>query len=252
MLAEVEEEKMVIKRDGLIVLALALALAMPAAAAAQATAAPQVQQPPQGGVDWSGVGIGAVTMLADAAYVPAKFVYAALGGITGGASWALTGGNSQISDTIWRSSLGGDYVLTPSMIRGDTPIHFSGPTETPAAAGSPAAAAGSPAVAASASSAGATVGSSAVGTAANPAPATAGNSVAAASGSSGAAVSEGSAGAVNAGPAASASGGHGASVPLATTIVPAGSGSSEEPIDSGSGPVGGAAALGSSHDADIE
>src|SRR6266436_6636299 len=94
---------------------------------------PQVQQPAEGGVDWSGVGYGAAAVAADIFYVPAKFVYATLGGITGGASYALTGGNAQTSDTIWRSSPGGDYVLTPKMIKGEEPIHFSGPAETPPA-----------------------------------------------------------------------------------------------------------------------
>jgi hypothetical protein len=115
-------------------LMLALAVAIPVGAMAQTAgvpaSAPQVQQPPEGGVDWSGVGIGAATVAADVVYVPTKVVYALLGGITGGAGWAVTGGNTQVSDTIWRSSLGGDYVLTPAMVRGDEPIHFSGPTQT--------------------------------------------------------------------------------------------------------------------------
>lgn len=118
----------------LALLTLALAVAIPAAAMAQTAnppaSTPQVAQPPDSGVDWNGVGIGVATGALDLVYVPTKVVYGILGGIAGGAGWALTGGNSQVSDTIWRSSLGGDYVLTPSMVRGDEPIHFSGPTET--------------------------------------------------------------------------------------------------------------------------
>jgi len=60
--------------------------------------------------------------------VPAKLVFGILGGITGGASYVLTGGNTDTANTIWRSSLGGDYVLTPDMVAGQKPIHFSGPT----------------------------------------------------------------------------------------------------------------------------
>lgn len=118
----------------LALLTIALAVAIPAGAMAQTAnapaATPQVAQPPDSGVDWSGVGVGVATGALDLVYVPTKVVYGILGGITGGAAWAVTGGNSQVSDTIWRSSLGGDYVLTPSMVRGDEPIHFSGPTET--------------------------------------------------------------------------------------------------------------------------
>jgi hypothetical protein len=64
-------------------------------------------------------------------YIPAKLVYGLLGGIAGGAGYVLTGGNKQVSNTIWRSSLGGDYVVTPDMLRGKDPIHFSGPITTP-------------------------------------------------------------------------------------------------------------------------
>jgi hypothetical protein len=92
---------------------------------------PQVPQPEdQSGVNWKGVGVGAGTVLGNAVYMPAKLVYGILGGIAGGAGWALTGGNTQVADTIWRSSLGGDYVLTPSMVAGKQPVHFSGPTAT--------------------------------------------------------------------------------------------------------------------------
>jgi hypothetical protein len=91
---------------------------------------PQVVQPDEGGVNWKGVGIGAGTVAGNLVYVPAKLVYGILGGIAGGAGYALTGGNKQVADTIWRSSLGGDYVLTPDMITGDKPVRFSGPNAT--------------------------------------------------------------------------------------------------------------------------
>jgi hypothetical protein len=96
----------------------------------------QVPQPPDNSVNWKGVGIGAGTVAGNILYVPAKVVYGILGGITGGASYLVTGGNTQTANTIWRSSLGGDYVLTPDMVSGDKPIHFSGPTVTPPTASS--------------------------------------------------------------------------------------------------------------------
>ena len=43
----------------------------------------------------------------------------------------VTAGNTQAANTVWRSSLGGDYVLTPQMVSGQQPINFSGPTNTP-------------------------------------------------------------------------------------------------------------------------
>lgn len=120
------------------VVAIAIAIAWPAGAFAQNTAPaqsggpsqPQVPQPDEGGVNWKGVGVGAGTVAGNILYVPAKLVYGILGGIAGGAGYVLTGGNKQVSDTIWRSSLGGDYVLTPDMVTGKERVHFSGPTDT--------------------------------------------------------------------------------------------------------------------------
>jgi hypothetical protein len=110
-----------------------LALAQDNVSGTAATASgPQVQQTDSSGVNWKGVGIGAGTAAGNLLYVPAKLVYGLLGGIGGGAGYALTGGNQQVANTIWRSSLGGDYVLTPEMIKGEQPIHFSGPTQTAA------------------------------------------------------------------------------------------------------------------------
>ncbi len=127
---------------GAIALAVAAPLVTPAAGAWAQTAqepsqgSPQVPQPDEGGVNWQGVGYGVGTVLVDVVYVPVKVVYAILGGIVGGGAYALTGGNEQTANTIWRSSLGGDYVVTPDMLAGKEPIHFSGPTDTaPASTG---------------------------------------------------------------------------------------------------------------------
>ncbi|HUO05242.1 MAG TPA: hypothetical protein VMU16_08600 [Candidatus Binataceae bacterium] len=97
---------------------------------AAAGSAGQVPQPDEGGVNWQGVGYGAGAVAGNIVYIPAKLVYALTGSLIGGAAYALTAGNSQTSDTIWRSSLGGDFVLTPDMVSGKDPINFSGPTST--------------------------------------------------------------------------------------------------------------------------
>ncbi len=72
-------------------------------------------------------GLGAAALVANVGYIPAKMVYAILGGVTGGFGYALTGGNQNAANSIWRSSLGGDYVVTPDMLSGQQPLHFSGP-----------------------------------------------------------------------------------------------------------------------------
>ena len=116
-------------------LAIAMLAPMGTAAFAQSSGtapAPssQVPQPDQGGVNWQGVGYGAGSLATNVVYIPAKLVYALAGGLVGGGAWCLTGGNTQTANTIWRSSLGGDYVVTPDMLAGKEPIHFSGPTDT--------------------------------------------------------------------------------------------------------------------------
>jgi hypothetical protein len=73
-----------------------------------------------------GVGVGAV--FTNIFYMPVKFVYATLGGITGGFAYVLTGFRMDLAKGIWVPSLGGTYVVTPSMLKGEDPIYFSGTT----------------------------------------------------------------------------------------------------------------------------
>jgi len=129
-------------RFAAIAIGLAVILAMPAGplaeyAAAQSgqqvgpPASTQVPQPADNNVNWPGAGYGAGALLCNVLYIPAKLVYAILGGIVGGGTYLITAGNQQAANTVWRSSLGGDYVVTPQMLAGQQPINFSGPTDTP-------------------------------------------------------------------------------------------------------------------------
>jgi hypothetical protein len=93
-------------------------------------------QPSESEVSWKSVGSNMGAVASNVLYVPAKLIYGTLGGIAGGAGYALTGGNQRVANTIWRSSLGGDYVITPDMVSGEEPVHFSGPTSTAPAASS--------------------------------------------------------------------------------------------------------------------
>jgi hypothetical protein len=74
-----------------------------------------------------GLGMGAfgVNLL----YMPAKFVYASLGAVTGGFAYVLTGANMEVGQRIWKPSMGGTYVVTPSMLAGEDRIMFSGENE---------------------------------------------------------------------------------------------------------------------------
>src|SRR5262249_35947458 len=75
---------------------------------------------------WERVGWGCLTGLSNLLYVPAKLVYAGLGGLTGGLALGLTGGDLNTAEAIWEPSLKGGYFLTPGMIQGEEPISFAG------------------------------------------------------------------------------------------------------------------------------
>ena len=105
----------------------AAAQTQPAGAATQT----QVPQPQDNNVNWPGAGYGVGALFCNVLYIPAKLVYALFGGIIGGGTYLATAGNSQAANTVWRSSLGGDYVVTPQMLAGEQPLNFSGPTDTP-------------------------------------------------------------------------------------------------------------------------
>lgn len=80
-----------------------------------------------GNVSWGNVGYDTGSAICSLIYFPFKAAYAILGGVIGGGAYLATAGNSQVANQIWRPSIGGDYVITPGMLRGTQPLHFSGP-----------------------------------------------------------------------------------------------------------------------------
>jgi hypothetical protein len=71
-------------------------------------------------------GWGVLAVIANIGYMPVKTTYAVLGGLTGGLAYVCTGGSYDTASNIWSMSMGGTYVLTPAMIRGEDPIAFAG------------------------------------------------------------------------------------------------------------------------------
>lgn len=61
---------------------------------------------------WAAGGRGAATALANVLYIPAKLAYALVGGVVGGLAFAVTAGNMEVANTIWRPSVGGRYTLS--------------------------------------------------------------------------------------------------------------------------------------------
>lgn len=65
-------------------------------------------------------------------YGAAKVAYAIGGGIVGGLSWAMTGGNLQVGKSVWIPSMTGDYIIQPQHLTGQRPLRFLGvPSEEP-------------------------------------------------------------------------------------------------------------------------
>ncbi len=75
---------------------------------------------------WSGAGWGTLAVLSNVFYMPAKVTYAVLGAFTGGMAYCLTGGDLDTAETIWVTSVGGNYIVTPRMLQGEEAIAFSG------------------------------------------------------------------------------------------------------------------------------
>jgi hypothetical protein len=71
-------------------------------------------------------GWGALSVLSNIGYMPAKSIYAVVGGLTGGIAYACTAGNYETASNIWEASLGGTWALSPGMLRGEEGIYFAG------------------------------------------------------------------------------------------------------------------------------
>jgi hypothetical protein len=69
--------------------------------------------------------VGAV--MTNVAYLPFKLLYAGTGGLVGGLAYLVTIGDEKAFDAVWNAAAGGTYIVTPSMLEGDEPVHLVGP-----------------------------------------------------------------------------------------------------------------------------
>jgi hypothetical protein len=74
----------------------------------------------------SEAGTGALAAVSTLFYGPAKVVYAGLGLVIGGIAWGLAGGDGDVMRAVVTPSVRGDYVVTPSHLRGERPLEFFG------------------------------------------------------------------------------------------------------------------------------
>jgi len=71
-----------------------------------------------------GYGFGAA--LASVFYIPAKITYAGLGLLTGGLGYVISGGRADVANDIIYPAVRGNYVVTPSNLKGTEPLYFVG------------------------------------------------------------------------------------------------------------------------------
>jgi len=71
-------------------------------------------------------GLQAVSWLASVPYGAVKVAYALGGGIVGGLTWVMSGGDTEAAKAVWVPSMTGDYIVQPENLTGDKPLHFMG------------------------------------------------------------------------------------------------------------------------------
>src|SRR5215468_12333368 len=77
---------------------------------------------------YENAGLGAASALSSLIYGPFKVAMAISGLIVGGLAYPLSGGDADITMKVINTSVRGDYVVTPSNLRGDQPLEFFGRT----------------------------------------------------------------------------------------------------------------------------
>ena len=83
----------------------------------------QEQMGPAESLGWGMAAIGT-----NLVYIPVKIVWAVSGSLTALLAWGFSAGNSDVAMSVLQPSLGGTWVVTPEMMRGDDPILFMGPS----------------------------------------------------------------------------------------------------------------------------
>ena len=108
------------------VLALTLVLTFSGLMSASVGLADPYNDPPPAQGSPAGAGLQAASWLATVPYGAAKVGFALVGGVVGGLTYVLTGGNEKAAKSVWKTSMYGTYVLTPEHLRGEKPIRFLG------------------------------------------------------------------------------------------------------------------------------
>jgi hypothetical protein len=72
------------------------------------------------------LGYGMGSVLASLFYSPLKVTYAGLGLVTGGLGYLLSAGQAEVADEIIYPAVTGNYIITPSHLKGEERVVFIG------------------------------------------------------------------------------------------------------------------------------
>jgi hypothetical protein len=73
-------------------------------------------------------GWGVLATVTNLVYMPTKIVYGMFGGLIGALTLGVTAGDIDTAKGVWSPTLGGHYVVTAGMLRGEEPLLFVGPS----------------------------------------------------------------------------------------------------------------------------
>jgi hypothetical protein len=74
----------------------------------------------------SEAGLGTAAAVSSLIYGPIKMAYSTLGLVFGAFAWGLSGGDAEVLEAVVTPAVRGDYVITPSHLRGEKTIEFIG------------------------------------------------------------------------------------------------------------------------------
>ena len=80
----------------------------------------------------SNAGLGVASFVCSVPYGAIKVAVAILGGVIGGFTYVLSGLDSGAANSVWYTTMGGDYIITPDHLRGKKDLRITGvPPERP-------------------------------------------------------------------------------------------------------------------------
>ena len=71
-------------------------------------------------------GLGVAAAIGTLVYAPLKLTSALGGLVLGSITYLWTGGNSDVTDPVFKQAMGGDYVISPDHIRGNDGFELTG------------------------------------------------------------------------------------------------------------------------------